>query len=222
MQHHTKRVGTELMSEYYIEHLRKQKRALANRYSVLGRHHNSLNNYIRRNLSLLPSGSKILDSGCGLSIWVTPAIRKKYKLISVDGETSAIEACKKVYKNSDYRLGDLYNLKFKPEQFDAVVMREVIEHFRTPEKAVKEVYGVLKLGGIYILTTPNYDSFLLRVIEQTYNRFFGGPCKPYLDDVHPSNFKPHTLGKLLKKYFIVDELTTLDMGISLACVARKR
>lgn len=209
--------------EYYLNHLKKQKKAESNAFSILGRHHKNLNNFIRNSVALLPHQRHILDAGCGLSSWTTESLRKKYMISGIDGEPDAIQVCKKIYKGQDYRVGNLYNLKpeYKSNTFDGVVMREVIEHFINPENAVKEIYRILKPGGIYILTTPNYSSLLTHSIEHTYNRFFGGPCKPYRDDVHPSKFTPHTLRKLIEKYFEVEKLKTIDYGISQVCMAKK-
>lgn len=209
-------------TEYYLLHLAKQKKAMDNKFSILGRHHNNLDSFVQTRVSSLPKNSKILDAGCGLSAWTTPTLRKKYIISGVDGEPDAIAICKKLYKEQDYKVGNLYKLAYKSNSFHAVVMREVIEHFKNPEIAVKEVYRILKPGGLYIVTTPNYDSLLLHIIEHTYNRFFGGPCKPYKDDVHPSKFSPRTLKLLIEKYFLIKELITIDIGITQCCVAIKR
>lgn len=208
--------------EYYLKHLQKHIRAKSNKFSILGRHHNSLDNFVKRGLKVLPTGGKILDAGCGLSSWLTPHLRKKYKIYGVDGEPEVIQICKYLYPKAKYKIGDLYNLDYKDSQFNAVIMREVIEHFKKPETAVKEVNRVLKPGGLYILTTPNYSNLLTHVIEHTYNRFFGGACKPYKDDVHPSKFNRDALKRLLNKYFAVKKLETIDFGISLVCIAKKR
>ena len=215
-------MNIELSLEYYISHLNKIQKSLQDPYSILGRHHNNLNAFIRSGIEKQPQNNHILDAGCGLSIWITPEIREKFEIIGVDVQADSINACKEIYKGSDYRLGDLYNLEFPDNTFDIVVMREVIEHFKTPEKAVQEVQRVLKPGGKYILTTPNYDSWLLFFIEHTYNRFFGGPCKPYLDEVHPSKFKFQPLHDLISRYFQINTHVTLDYGISQGCRAIKR
>lgn len=209
--------------EYYLNHLKKQKKAENNKFSILGKHHKNLNNFIKNAVKLLPSGNKILDAGCGLSAWTTVNLRKTYNISGVDGEPDVIKICKKIYKGQNYKVGDLYNLvEYKKNIFDAIVMREVIEHFITPEKAVKEVYRILKPGGLYILTTPNYSNLITHFIEHTYNRFFGSACKPYRDDVHPSKFTPHTLSNLIEKYFTIEMLDLIDFGISQVCIARKR
>ncbi|MBI5122694.1 class I SAM-dependent methyltransferase [Candidatus Roizmanbacteria bacterium] len=207
---------------YYLGHLEKQKKAINNSFSILGRHHKNLDDFVREQIKSLKNKSVILDAGCGLSTWPNDNIRKKYTIYGVDGEPDAISICKKLYGDKYYSVGNLYKLNYKSSTFDAVVMREVIEHFIIPEKAVKEIYRILKPGGVLILTTPNYDSLLLHFIEHTYNRFFGGPCKPYRDDVHPSKFRPRTLRKLLGKFFLVKDLHTIDYGISQCCMVIKK
>src|SRR6266581_8192818 len=189
-------MAIELNTEYYLSHLQKIQRSLASPYSILGRHHNSLNALIRLGVEAAPLGASVLDAGCGLSIWVTPELRERYRIVGVDCQTDSIRACQEIYKGCDYRVDDLYALNFPDSSFDVVVMREVIEHFRAPEQAVLEVKRVLRPTGRYVLTTPNYDSALLHIIEHTYNRFFGGPCKPYKDEVHPSKFRVETLKRL--------------------------
>lgn len=51
-------------------------------------------------------------------------------------------------------VADAHNLSvFKNGEFDCVLCTEVLEHLHTPEKAVREMYRVLKPGGRLILTT---------------------------------------------------------------------
>lgn len=208
-------------TEYYASHLRKIQKSLNSRYSILGGHHRNLNAFIAAGLKAIPPGGDVLDAGCGLGVWVTPEFRSRYRLHGVDSEVEAIESCRQLYPGSSYSVGDLYAFDFPDASFDAVVMREVIEHLRTPERAVAEVWRVLKPGGRYVLTTPNYDSILLHVIEHTYNRFFGGPCKPYREDVHPSKFRVASLRALIGSRFEIERYVQIDWGISLGCVARR-
>src|SRR5262245_23272037 len=118
----------ELSTEYYIDHLRKITRSLERSYSPLGAHHRHLNEFVRAGVSHAPPGSRVLDAGCGLSIWVTPELRRDYALTGVDIQADSIRACREIYKGCDYRQADLYNIDFPDLTFDAIVMREVIEH----------------------------------------------------------------------------------------------
>ena len=206
--------------KYYLNYFFKHEKAKKNKYSPLGAHHKHLDDYIGSKVVILSPGIKILDAGCGINAWPTNLMREKYSIEGIDGEFDAISFCKKHYKGK-YIHGDLYKMPYETNTFDAVVMREVIEHFINPEIAVKEVKRILKPNGLYILTTPNYDSFKLKIIENTYNRFFGGACKPYRDDVHPSKFKFNMLTKLISKHFEILDHKKIDLGISQGLTARK-
>lgn len=210
----------ELQSDrYYLKHLEKTSQSIRSLFSPLGIHHRHLNEFIQSRILELSTGSKVLDGGCGLSIWVTDDIRHQYELHSMDSEEKSIEFCRKYYNDSHYLVGDLYNIPFPDDNFDAIILREVIEHIREPERAIKEMKRVLKKGGRVILTTPNYSSPLLFLVENIYNRFFS-EIKPYLDDVHPSKFKFPGLRRLLEKYFSIIEYGRIDF-LNIKAVVKK-
>lgn len=48
------------------------------------------------------------------------------------------------------------DLTFPDNEFDTVVSTEVLEHVPDPQRAVREMYRVLKPGGHLILSTPQY------------------------------------------------------------------
>lgn len=50
--------------------------------------------------------------------------------------------------------GDLSTYNFDGNQFDVIVMSEVLEHIRTPDAAVNNALAGLKSGGQLVLTTP--------------------------------------------------------------------
>jgi len=57
--------------------------------------------------------------------------------------------------NPDY-IADICDTKLKPE-FDLIILSQTIEHIKTPVKAVRECYRILKPGGYLILDCPfNY------------------------------------------------------------------
>ncbi len=212
-------MNTELKNKYYIEHLRKIHKVINSPYSILGAHHAHLNEFMQTWVNTLPAGSRILDGGCGLSTWVTDEIRKIYDLHSMDCQIESIEFCRAYYQDNRYFLGNLYELPFADNSFDGIVLREVIEHVKKPERAMKEIKRTLKNGGLLILTTPNYSSPLLFIVENVYNRFFS-ELKPYLSDVHPSKFKYPQLRHLLEKYFSIVEYGTIDLGLNIKAVAK--
>lgn len=210
----------KLKAGYYDKYLIQIQRKIKNKWSLHGLHHRKLNHFIQKSIFKLPSQSSVLDAGCGLSIWLTPEIEKKIKYLGIDCQIESIEFCRKYFPSRDYSLEDLYQLPFHDNSFDAVIMREVIEHLESPDKVVREVVRILKPTGILILTTPNYGNPLLYIIEHTYNRFFGGPCKPYLPDVHPTRFKYNSLLHLLKRYFDEVEIKTISLRLNIGAIAK--
>src|SRR3989338_1993147 len=59
----------------------------------------------------------------------------------------------------DHQLVDISSekLKFAENQFDVVVCLEVFEHLQNPYHALLEIQRVLKPGGKFIVSVPNYQ-----------------------------------------------------------------
>ncbi|MCD6543262.1 MAG: methyltransferase domain-containing protein [Flavobacteriaceae bacterium] len=83
----------------------------------------------------------------------------------------------KKMKNLDYTTADLYSpivdvkadildLPFEDESFDIVFCNHVLEHIEDDSKAMKELYRVLKLGGMGIFQVPQDLG-----LEKTYEDF---------------------------------------------------
>lgn len=106
----------------------------------------------------LEPGARILDVGCGDSIFPVYLARKGYRVVAVDlefdgtlGRRHGVEV--------GYAKGDMASLPVAPESFDAVFCISVIEHL--PEEAVRaamaELRRVLRPGQPLLLTTDYYE-----------------------------------------------------------------
>lgn len=104
---------------------------------------------------------KILDAG---------SKNKPYDSL-FQGEVTAIDlkpASKSVKK------GDITNLDFADNSFDAVLSTEVLEYIKEPHKAVSEIHRVLKEGGIALVSIP----FMYKVHDD-----FVRYTKDYINDI---------------------------------------
>ena len=107
---------------------------------------------------IIPKNSKILEIGCGRGM-ITAMIKK----INPSSEVTGIDLQRfsswdvyQKYNDVKYFVGDATDLKFKDEEFDAIISFGVVEHVVSDQKFIKENLRVLKSGGVgFILNIPN-------------------------------------------------------------------
>ncbi len=118
--------------------------------------------------------SVIGDIGCGPGVLISKLPKNKLTYaVDVSEQTVrfATELNKKLGKNVKGIVALAEKLPFPDNTFDCLFMVEVIEHM-PPEleaKALNEVKRVLKPGGQFVLTTPNYRS-AWPIIEYFWSR----------------------------------------------------
>ena len=92
----------------------------------------------------------LLDLGCGLG-WMADHVRE---YVGLDASPEAVESAKG--KGRDVRLGSLDDpLPFGGETFDAVLLKDVLEHVNNVVAVVKEVRRVVRPGGRVFATSPD-------------------------------------------------------------------
>ncbi|MCP4665391.1 MAG: class I SAM-dependent methyltransferase [Deltaproteobacteria bacterium] len=121
----------------------------------------------------LSNTSKILDIGCG-SGEVAFALSERFNCytVGVDISNGMISRCisGNVQKNSYFAIADTISLPFYEEAFDLVFSLSVIEWIEEYQTVISEVARVLKSGGQWILSLPNWNS-PFRKIEYAVGRF---------------------------------------------------
>jgi len=107
------------------------------------------------------SPRKILDVGCGEGFTLNRLREKNIgeKRVGVDFEKAAIDEAKKINGEDTFHVGNIYNLKFKDNEFDVVLCMEVMEHLKNPKKALSELKRVS--SKYVVLTVPNEPWFRL-------------------------------------------------------------
>ena len=103
----------------------------------------------------LRPGMKLLDCGCGPGAITTDLAQvvAPGEVMGVDVEASQFEfgrkrASERGLTNVTFSAGNLYELPFAAESFDAVFVHAVLYHLRSPEKALSEIHRVLRHGGL--------------------------------------------------------------------------
>lgn len=62
-------------------------------------------------------------------------------------------------------VGDLHTHEFNENEFDTIVLSEVLEHLHSPHLGLQTIYKALKPGGHLILTTP----FIFPIHDRPYD-----------------------------------------------------
>ena len=105
-------------------------------------------------------GLKLLDIGShrgGYSIYFA---KQGYKVtgleISQDRITTSRRASEKYGLNIEFVLGDARNMQFKDNTYNVVMLSNVIEHIKGTKGLLKEIYRIMKPGGILYIQFPPY------------------------------------------------------------------
>ena len=83
-------------------------------------------------------------------------------------KTELADAKKKYGDKISTKAGDIYDLPFKENELDGLMMVRVTHHLKKMDKAMAELYRVLKPGGVAVIevankrTLPKMARFLLR------------------------------------------------------------
>lgn len=113
-----------------------------------------LTRYLFNRYNIEPS-PKMLDIGCGRGEFLRGFLRCGAQGYGVDRSYAAATLC----PDAELRTADLENeaLPFEDDFFDVVFSKSVIEHFYYPERLMKEIYRVLKPGGLVITLCPDWE-----------------------------------------------------------------
>ncbi|MBL7132257.1 MAG: class I SAM-dependent methyltransferase [Candidatus Omnitrophica bacterium] len=130
----------------------------------------------------------LLDIGCGIGHLLYVAKKMNWQAKGIDRAPYAVDICKKFNINAE--CSDLLNLDLEDGYYDAITMFEVLEHLTHPKEYLLKVYDVLRKGGIFIMTTPNFNCLTRVLLQKRWS------C---IDEEHLFYFNPKTISLLLKK-----------------------
>jgi SAM-dependent methyltransferase len=126
-------------------------------------------------LSYLARGGKILEAGCGLGKWVIYLKRLGYDIVGIDNNELAVANLKDYDGSLQVELGDILDIHYPDNSFDAYISMGVIEHFEGgPLPALKEAYRVLKPNGVIFVSVPTVNvirKLIKRPVRRAINAF---------------------------------------------------
>ena len=134
-------------------------------------HHTTLEKTFVELIGATGDGKRVLEIGCGSGGIAAHHLPNAAYILATDLSNSALAIAREFFsarQNIEFVQSDAESIDCPDESFDLVVSKEVIEHLIEPMMLLKKAHRLLRPGGKLVLSTPNKDSFHLRV-----NRLFG-------------------------------------------------
>ncbi|MBX5491339.1 MAG: class I SAM-dependent methyltransferase [Chloroflexi bacterium] len=136
-----------------------------------------------------PAGpGRLLDVGCHIGVFLELAVQRGWDAEGVEPSRWAA-SCGRA-RGLRVRCSTLQGAALPSASYDVVTLWDVIEHFADPAAELREVWRLLRPGGLVGITTMNIDSLVARVL---------GPRWPWLMQMHLYYFSERTLRALLAR-----------------------
>lgn len=125
-----------------------------------------------RKMCILP-GQVVLDCCCGtgaLTCMLLPLVRENGKVIGIDFTVEMLKIAKAKCPEAEYIHGNVLNLPFADNSFDAAAMAFALRNLANQEMAIREMVRVVKTGGSVVILELNRPSMF--VFKQVFNLYF--------------------------------------------------
>ncbi len=107
-------------------------------------------------------GMKVLDIGCGTGNFSIKLAKMGCEVIGIDISEEMLKVAKDKAKKEGLNIKfynmDVYDMKFEDNCFDGVISVTAFEFLKDPDKAIEEMFRVLKPKGYLLIGTINKDS----------------------------------------------------------------
>jgi HAD superfamily hydrolase (TIGR01549 family) len=146
----------------------------------------------------------VLDVGCGSGFYARELAQLGARVTATEYAASALAQARQnvgdLAAGIEFRVEDAQSLSLPEESFDRVLLSEVIEHLREPERAISEAARVLRPGGVLAVSTPSRFSplNLAYAVKRRVRR--------YAFNEHLHEFTPGSFRRLVAEYLDVESL----------------
>jgi SAM-dependent methyltransferase len=142
---------------------------------------------------------RYLDVGCGRGEFLWAARQRGWECEGVDPSPAFLEWGRR-HLGVEGRFGTLDEVQFPDAFFDAVTMGGVVEHLFNPYEVLREVWRVLRPGGLLWFDAPNEDGLFMRLgnlYVKGLHRDWVVVLAPTFPPYHVQGFNRRSLGRLL-------------------------
>jgi SAM-dependent methyltransferase len=160
--------------------------------------------YQKINRTLGPTeGKNILEIGSDNGVFSYLFRQRGGRWKSADIDERSVKAIRSLVHDNVYRISDGHPLPFADDEFDCVIIVDLIEHLENDQAFIEEIFRVLKPGGPLIINAPcdKSKSLLMRLRQKI------GITEAEHGHVRPG-YSYETLRALLDQNFILRHYET--------------
>lgn len=164
---------------------------------------------------------KVLDVGCGIG-GVSYLIAKRFpdcEVTGIDLLAENVRIAETVFKlpNLRFKTHDLMEDKFAANEFDCILLFEVLEHVENAGRLLTELHRITKPNGCLFASTPNALSWFnharhsLQDLRARLERVKDEPKNTGTQNDHVASYDVLTLVRLLdRNSFLFEEFAFVD------------
>lgn len=137
-------------------------------------------NQLKKLASLIPSGAKVLDLGCGTGLPVAKFFADRgYEVLGIDLSGRMIELAQKNVPNATFSIKNILQLDFNENYFDLIVSFYCLFHLKkeNQKEAFNKIIRWLKIDGYSYFTLATKEYTGMDNFEGTID--FEGKLLPY-------------------------------------------
>jgi 2-polyprenyl-3-methyl-5-hydroxy-6-metoxy-1,4-benzoquinol methylase len=110
---------------------------------------------------------KLLDIGSGIGHFLNEAKKRGWEVYGTEYTDEAIQKCEAL--GIRMQQGKLDPSWYEESSFDVVTSIEVLEHINNPVEEIRNISRILRPGGLFYFTTPNFNSIERYLVKSEYN-----------------------------------------------------
>lgn len=130
---------------------------------------------LNKHLKVKDSAQKtFLDIGCSFGGFLKCAENAGFIPYGIDVSEYAARYARDVLQLNNVLCGEFTKGMYPENFFDVITLVEVIEHIKNPHDTLKELFRVLKPGGVLLLQTANMDGVQSKKAGKEYHYFLPG------------------------------------------------
>ena len=120
---------------------------------VFGHAHFEYQDWLEPVLRSIPTGSEVLDLGCGCGVPASRILAERFRVTGIDISDVQIRRARRIVPYAKFVRGDMTKVDFPEESFGAVVCLYAIIHVPLEEQQplLQRVYRWLAPGGLFLL-----------------------------------------------------------------------